>query len=433
MLSPSTAYAQERLHTHGQEKHTSELLRAQCKSVFRTSARILAPINDMNPMAIADSRVSHVILPMSMTALHDDKSAKQLKLRGAAGEIAAIEAHREIFAEHVTIPLCPLGRVMCKLQLTAIWTPKSLTLSCVNKSGTAHGSMQCPIKGDTTYFTALQFWRLRRALQMQRKGQKPFPPRFRKQLCMTAISEGPDLCMVAKAVDTEHKPRPDMSKCSLPHFSSHVVKALLGQGLLQMTLPNRNASYDSIRIGLKSNGQDKQDWLNLLHLIASHWPAHVQRDCTTILLQVGDVMPSQSFPTMWEATTMIMIGNYKQGEVWIEGQGDVPCPEVCRQDKYKVTDGYLTPANNQCIALNQTSKYSILPAKRGTHCCDLYFDATTCYSHQAFLSNPGMCLPRKRLTKKGQDPFEEDPDVKELRDCAEEALDKTIPAPARPV
>ena len=59
----------------------------------------------MNPMpAIADSGASHVILPV--TALHDDKSAKQVNLRLAAGEIAAVEAHREIFAEHATIPLC---------------------------------------------------------------------------------------------------------------------------------------------------------------------------------------------------------------------------------------------------------------------------------------------------------------------------------------
>ena len=73
-------------------------------------------------MAIADSGASHVIL--QLTALHDDKSAKQVNLRLAAGAIAAVEAHREIFAEHVTIPLCPLGRVICKLQLTAIWASK---------------------------------------------------------------------------------------------------------------------------------------------------------------------------------------------------------------------------------------------------------------------------------------------------------------------
>ena len=87
-------------------------------------------------MAIADSGASHVILPL--TALHDDKSAKPVNLRLAAGEIAAVEARREIFSEHVTIPLCPLGRVIRKLQLAA----KTLSLSCVNKSGTAHGSRE---------------------------------------------------------------------------------------------------------------------------------------------------------------------------------------------------------------------------------------------------------------------------------------------------
>ena len=78
--------------------------------------------HDVNPMAIVDSGASHVILPI--TALHDDKSAKQVNLRLAAGAFAAVEAHREMFAKHVTIPLCPLERVVRKLQLTAIWTRK---------------------------------------------------------------------------------------------------------------------------------------------------------------------------------------------------------------------------------------------------------------------------------------------------------------------
>ena len=67
------------------------------KSVLRTSARILVPVNDMSPMAIADSGVSHVIVPQ--TALYDNKSAKPVNLRLAAGEIKTVEAHREIFAE----------------------------------------------------------------------------------------------------------------------------------------------------------------------------------------------------------------------------------------------------------------------------------------------------------------------------------------------
>ena len=92
------------------------------KSVLRTSAKILVLVSDVNPMAIADSGASHVILPQ--TALYHTKAAKPVSLRLAAGKIKADEAHREIFAEHVTIPLCPLGRVIRKLQLTAIWTPQ---------------------------------------------------------------------------------------------------------------------------------------------------------------------------------------------------------------------------------------------------------------------------------------------------------------------
>ena len=201
-------------------------------SVFRTTARILVPVSDMNPMAIADSGASHVILPQS--ALFDSKSAKlAVNLRLAAGEIQAVEAHREIFAEHVTIPLCPLGRVIRKLQLTAIWTPQTLTLNCVNKAGTAQGLTQCPIKGDTPYFTAVQFWMLRRALQLQCKGQKHFPPSFWKQLYLAAIAEGPDLRMAAKGVEKGQNTPPDMTKCSLPQLSSYVTRTLLGQGLLQ--------------------------------------------------------------------------------------------------------------------------------------------------------------------------------------------------------
>ena len=61
-------------------------------------------------------------------------------------------------------------------------------------------------------------------------------------------------------------------------------------------------------------GDDKQEWLTLLHLVATHRPAHLQREYTTIRIQVGDVMPVKSFPAMWETATMIMLGKYKQGE-----------------------------------------------------------------------------------------------------------------------
>ena len=141
------------------------------------------------------------------------------------------------------------------------------------------------------------------------KDKKTFPPQFWKRLYKTAISEGPDLCMAAKAVNSEHKTLPDMTKRSLPHLSSHAVKALLGQNLLQLTQPSSSLKQSSLTsmtelrpmtaVVLGFNpphsvvkvDQDKQNWLNVLHLIASHWPAHLKHDCTTILQQVRDVVP----------------------------------------------------------------------------------------------------------------------------------------------
>ena len=72
-----------------------------------------------------------------------------------------MEHQSEIYADHVSIPLCALGRVVRQLQLIALWTPVSPTLGCVTKGRTACGLMRCPVKGDTPYFTAIQFWMLR--------------------------------------------------------------------------------------------------------------------------------------------------------------------------------------------------------------------------------------------------------------------------------
>ena len=88
------------------------------KRVLRMSARILVPDNAMNPVAIADSGASHVILPTS--ALPEKKAGITVTLRLVAGQVRAVEHHREIFADHVSVPLCPLGRVVRKLGLTAI-------------------------------------------------------------------------------------------------------------------------------------------------------------------------------------------------------------------------------------------------------------------------------------------------------------------------
>ena len=190
--------------------------------------------------------------------------------------------------------------------------------------------------------------------------------------------------MAAKGVEKGQNTAPDMTKCSLPQLSSYVTRTLLSQGLLQAAqttisskLPAHSEgplcrSMSSFDMGLSPphsviNVGDKQEWLTLLHPIATHRPAHLQHDCTTILIQVGDVTPVKPFPAMWETATMMMLGKHKQGEVWMEGAGNLPCPEVCRQDNYPVKDGYLIPAKNQFLALSPTTKYSIMPAKRGAH------------------------------------------------------------------
>ena len=119
-------------------------------------------------------------------------------------------------------------------------------------------------------------------------------------------------------------------------------------------------------------GDAKQEWLTLLHLIATHRPAHLQHDYTTILIQVGEVMPVKSFPAMWEAATMIMLGKYKQGEVWMEGAGNLPCPELCRQDKHPVKDGYFGSCEQPVSCFEPNYKVLHNACKRGAHfCCDL--------------------------------------------------------------
>ena len=180
-------------------------------------------------------------------------------------------------------------------------------------------------RGYALLHSSVKFWMLRRALQLQRKDQKHFPPSFWKQLYLTAIAEGPDLRMAAKGVEKGQAPSPDMTKCSLPQLSSYVTRTLLSQGLLQaaqMTtsskLPVRSEDpayhpMSSLVMGLSpphrviNVSDDQQEWLTLLHLIATHRPAHLQHEYTTILIQVGDVMPVKSVPAMWETATMIMV------------------------------------------------------------------------------------------------------------------------------
>ena len=46
-------------------------------------------------------------------------SPRAVTLRLAAGEVKAV-GQREIYADHVSFPLCPLSRVIRKLQLMAL-------------------------------------------------------------------------------------------------------------------------------------------------------------------------------------------------------------------------------------------------------------------------------------------------------------------------
>ena len=405
----------------------------------------------MNPVAIADSGASHVILPT--TALPEKKSGKLVTLRLAAGQVQAVEHQCEIFADHVTVPLCPLGRVIHKLGLTAIWTPKNLTLTCLNSSGTAHGLMQCPVRGDTPYFTNIQFWMLRRALQDHRQGQKTFPPKYWKQLYTLGIREGPKLRM-AKSTDKVKPVKPDMKKCSLPQLGSYMTKTFLSQGLHQMVEQSTRSMSKTTSLSVKPLSScvlglhpphsvvnvdaSRHEWLSL-HLLATHRPAHLQHDYTTIILQIGDVMPIQVIPEMWESATMIMLGKYKNGEIWSEGSGTTPCPSTCLNDKYKVTAGHLIPADNQFVALSPSHKYAIVPAK-GDRIVVTYVllkpEHVAAYQHALLTKHDFPVTPfafptRKRLVKKGPDPFEEDQDMKELRLSGEQLTDMSSRPPTR--
>ena len=161
---------------------------------------------------------------------------------------------------------------------------------------------------------------------------------------MTGIKEGPKLRM-AKSTETAQPVKPDMKKRSLPQLGSYMTKTFLSQGLHQMvaqSIPRMSKKSSSSYTPLTSCvlglhpphsvvnvDASRQEWLSLLHLLATHRPAHLQHDYTTILPQIGDFMPVQSLPEMWESATMIMLGKYKNGESWSEGSGRTPCPSTC--------------------------------------------------------------------------------------------------------
>ena len=101
-------------------------------------------------------------------------------------------------------------------------------------------------------------------------------------------------------------------------------------------------------------------------------------------------------------------------------------------------DGCLVPASNQFLALSPTTKYSIVAKGERIVVTYILLKPEHIASHQRDLLNkksfpvPAFAYPvRKRLTKKGPDPYEEDTDVKELRLCADETMDTKLTIPSR--
>ena len=164
---------------------------------------------------------------------------------------------------------------------------------------------------------------------------------------------------MAKSTETAKPVRPDMKKRSLPQLGSYMTKTFLSQGLHQMVEQSghrrsrkSSSSYKPLTscvLGLHpphsvvNVDASRHEWLTLLHLLATHRPAHLQHPYTTVILQIGDFMSVQGIPEMWESATMIMLGKYKDGAIWSEGSGTTPCPSTCLNDKYKVTDIHLIP------------------------------------------------------------------------------------------
>ena len=162
-------------------------------------------------------------------------------------------------------------------------------MTCLNSSGTTHGLMQCPVRGDTPYFTSVQFWMLRRALQARRQGQKTFPPKYWKQLYTSGIREGPKLRM-AKSTETVKQVKPDVKKRNLPQLGSYMTKTFLGQGLRQMVEQSTQSMSKNTSSSVKPLAScvlglhpphsvvnvdaSRHEWLSLLHRNMSDKEAH---------------------------------------------------------------------------------------------------------------------------------------------------------------
>ena len=84
----------------------------QGNTVVKIPAKHSVPAGDLAPVAIADSGASCQIAQHSSYCKQQDTRAVTLRL--AAGELKAVEHQKETYADHVSTPLRPLGRVIRK-------------------------------------------------------------------------------------------------------------------------------------------------------------------------------------------------------------------------------------------------------------------------------------------------------------------------------
>ena len=98
-------------------------------------------------------------------------------------------------------------------------------------------------------------------------------------------------------------------------------------------------------------GASRQMWLNLLHMIASHRPAHLQH--LHHYSSSSGRRPASTFPNMWEAATIVMIGKYKQGELWFEGNA-LKCVAMTNTQSRMGT--WSLPATNSLLCIRPPSK-----------------------------------------------------------------------------
>ena len=96
-------------------------------------------------------------------------------------------------------------------------------------------------------------------------------------------------------------------------------------------------------------GPRHQPWLRLLRLLATHRPAHLQREYATLVLQIGPAQPVQE--NSRNMGNSHSYGRHKQGEFWMEGSGQVACPQIGCMEHVNKLEGDLDPVLNQFVEL----------------------------------------------------------------------------------